>query len=181
VGTANVLRSHIVVLAASFILAGCASLHDCKYETTQRIRTGRAWLHYKIGWPGRYSSAFSQGWKAGYYDVLSGNDGAPPFFAPERYYEPCKILNDCDKPRNDWYAGFQCGAACAQSVPDTHYMKPWNPSVTSLPADHSQLTVPEVPVETMTGADGRSEAEFQPLSADTPPSADNSDLVFIPL
>jgi len=170
VGTANILRSYIVGLAATLTLVGCASIHDCKYETTQRIRVGRAWLHYNIACPGLYSSAFRHGWKAGYYDVLSGNDGCPPLFAPERYSAPCKILNDCDKPRNDWYTGFQSGAACAQNMPDTHYMKPWNPPVSAMPGAHSQLAVPEVPRESIADPDARAGQQSDTGLLEDPPS-----------
>ena len=173
-GPANILRSYIVGLTASLTLVGCASIHDCKYETTQRFRTGKAWLRYNVGCPGLYSGAFSHGWKAGYYDVLSGNDGCPPLFAPERYSAPCKILNDCDKPRNDWYTGFQCGAACAQNIPDTHYMKPWNPPVTTMPVVHSQLAVPEVPAASIAnpGVDAGQQSDTELQAPPLPPATD---------
>ncbi len=143
--TVKTLNSCLAGLIACVSLSGCASLHDCKYEATQKFRTQKAWVNYKLMCPGSYSGAYAHGWKAGYYDVLTGNDGCPPMFAPERYSAPGKILNDCDQPRNDWYTGFQCGAACAQNMPDTHYMKPWNPAVTAIPVSHSRLAVPPAP------------------------------------
>ncbi|MEZ6127485.1 MAG: hypothetical protein R3C59_02225 [Planctomycetaceae bacterium] len=90
------------------------------------MRTQKAWEHYDTGTL-CCSSAYRKGWKAGYYDVLTGNCGTPPLFAPEGLSCPLNITWHCDEPRHDWYVGFQDGAACAHRQPDTHYLKPWLP------------------------------------------------------
>jgi len=116
---------------------GCATVSDLKYELTQKVRTQKAWEHYDTGTV-CCSSAYRKGWKAGYYDVLTGNCGTPPLFPPEHLSSPLNITWHCDDPRHDWYVGFQDGAACAQQQPDTHYLKPWLPPC-DCPADECPL------------------------------------------
>ncbi len=106
---------------------GCATVSDCAYEAKQKVRTEKAWMHYDGCEDACYSLPYRHGWKAGYYDVVTGGDGCPPMFAPERYASPFKILHHCDEPRHDWYIGFQEGAMCAKQSPDTHYLKAWMP------------------------------------------------------
>jgi len=120
---------------------GCATISDCTYEAKQKVRTQKAWMHYDGCEDACYSLPYRHGWKAGYYDVVTGGDGCPPMFAPERYSSPFKILHHCDEPRHDWYIGFQEGAMCAKQAPDTHYLKAWMPPPPMCPVS-SQRELP---------------------------------------
>ena len=122
---------------------GCATISDCTYECKQKVRTEKAWLHYDGCEDACYSLPYRHGWKAGYYDVVTGGDGCPPMFAPERYSSPFKILHHCDEPRHDWYIGFQEGAMCARQCPDTHYLKAWMPPPPMCPvSSHREVFQP---------------------------------------
>ncbi|MCA9048264.1 MAG: hypothetical protein KDA89_06020 [Planctomycetaceae bacterium] len=112
----------VVILAFS----GCTTFSDLSYETTQKLRAQKAWEQYDTG-SCCYTIPYRHGWKAGYYDVLTGGSGCPPLFAPEKYSSPWKIIYHCDEPRHEWYVGYQDGAAAAKQEPDTHYLKPWLP------------------------------------------------------
>lgn len=135
----------LFLLSSTILLttAGCATVSDCSYELTQKIRTQKSWEHYDTGGT-CYSLAYRNGWKAGHYDVLTGGDGCPPIFAPECYSNPLKVVFHCDEPRQEWYIGFQDGAACAQQSPDTHYLKPWLPAM----AETACRTCPSQPTAT---------------------------------
>lgn len=108
-------------------LTGCASINDGHYERTQKFRTMKAWYHYSWNCEESFSSDYKNGWKAGYYDVLTGNCGKAPLIAPKKYWCPSQITKNCDLKRYEWYIGFHDGANCARTTPDTHYLKPWIP------------------------------------------------------
>lgn len=110
-----------------FAFAGCATFQDAHYEYSQKWRTECAWLEYWWCNPEWTGSDYKKGWQAGYLDVLTGGSGEPPMIAPHEYWKPSQILKDCDKGRHDWYVGFQDGAMMATNLPDTHYIKLWNP------------------------------------------------------
>lgn len=125
--------------------SGCAAFSDLKYETTQKIRTQKAWEQYDTG-AVCCSSAYRKGWKAGYYDVLTGRDGCPPLFPPSHISGPLNIAWHCDEPRNEWYTGFQDGAACARRQPDTHYLRPWMPPCDSCPNSQCNPQIQSMPM-----------------------------------
>jgi len=122
-------------------------------------------MSYYANCPDWHSIAYKKGWKAGYYDVLNGGCGCPPVFAPECYAWPIHILKDCDQPRNDWYTGFQDGAACAKLMPDTHYLKPWMPPATGFSV--SQVSLPQTVII---------EDEVPPAAPPVPGSHRNSEI-----
>lgn len=120
-------RRHWMACLAALSLMGCATLQDFNYECTQKWRTECAWLEYWWCRPAWTGSDYKKGWQAGYLDVITGGDGCPPLVAPHEYWRPSQILEDCDQGRHDWYVGFQDGAMMAKQLPDTHYVKLWNP------------------------------------------------------
>ena len=107
--------------------AGCTGLSEMRYRHTQKHRTCAAWRCYDAASSCHYGCDYEAGWKAGYYDVLTGGCGQPPVVAPRKYWDPKQIINDCDQKRHRWYVGFQDGAAAAKRCPDTHYLKLWMP------------------------------------------------------
>ena len=116
------------------VTAGCAGFDDMRYEHVQKKRTCSAWRCYDSQSSCHYGCDYEEGWKAGYYDVLTGGCGEPPVVAPRKYWNPHKIINHCDQKRNRWYVGFQDGAAAAKRCPDTHYLKLWMPPAMGRPA-----------------------------------------------
>ena len=118
----------IVAPLAGFSLAGCASLNDLCYETKQKKRACDAWQCYAAeNCSTKFSKDYKLGYKAGYYDVLTGGSGCPPVIAPKCYWDPGNVLKYCDERRNEWYRGWQDGAAHAKGQPDTHYLKTFLP------------------------------------------------------
>jgi hypothetical protein len=110
--------------------AGCATLQDTSYEMTQHLRTETAFFGHWFSCETDCSWDYNRGWKAGYFDVLTGGDGAPPLIAPHSYWSPWQIIWHCDEKRQNWYMGFQDGALLASQQPDTHYLKLWSPAMT---------------------------------------------------
>lgn len=135
----------LLLTALTSLGSGCATFSDLKYETTQKIRTQKAWEQYDTGTV-CCSSAYRKGWKAGYYDVLTGRDGCPPLFPPSHISGPLNIAWHCDEPRNEWYTGFQDGAACARRQPDTHYLRPWMPPCETCPSGRCEPQIAHMPM-----------------------------------
>ena len=105
-----------------FSLTGCATLSDHRYEQTQWRRARTAYRQAETG-SSRYPSDYKKGWIDGFYEVSTGGSSCPPAFAPSKYWRPKQILDDCDNRRNEYYSGWQDGAACASQYPETHYLK----------------------------------------------------------
>lgn len=103
-------------------LCGCTSLADCKYELRQKIRTSQAWHEFDGCNDQCFTCDYHDGWKKGYYDVLTGGDGRPPVVPPKRYWKPPVFAEHDPTRQNDWYTGYQDGAACAKTQPDFHYV-----------------------------------------------------------
>lgn len=122
----NTMHKWLAILAFT-PLVGCASLQDMHYECSQKMRTMCAYWDFKCTSEEPVSGDYAKGWRAGYFDVLTGGDGEPPVVAPRCYWSPSHRMKYGDQPRNDWYVGFQDGAMMASLEPDTHYIKTWNP------------------------------------------------------
>jgi len=133
------LLSSLAVLMAA---TGCASLYDGHYEKTQKFRAMKAWYGYSWSSDEKYSCDYKDGWKAGYYDVLTGNCGKPPMFPPKKYWCPNQITKECDLNRYEWYIGFHDGVNCARLQPDTHYLRPWMPEYCEPQIQGSMLSEP---------------------------------------
>lgn len=103
-------------------LSGCTSLSDCKYEMGQKIRTGQAWHEFDGCNDQCFTLDYRDGWKQGYYDVLTGGDGRPPIVPPKKYWKPPVFTEHDPSRQNDWFIGYQDGASCAKSQPDFHYV-----------------------------------------------------------
>lgn len=103
-------------------LSGCTSLSDCKYEMGQKIRTGQAWHEFDGCNEQCFTCDYRDGWKQGYYDVLTGGDGRPPVVPPKKYWKPPVFTEHDPSRQNDWYTGYQDGASCAKTQPDFHYV-----------------------------------------------------------
>lgn len=114
-------------------LSGCTALSDCKYELGQKIRTSQAWHEFDGCHDQCFTSDYSSGWKAGYYDVATGGEGCPPVIAPKKYWKPPVFVEYDPSLRDDWYCGFQDGAAYAKCQPDHHYLQAYLPPRTCCP------------------------------------------------
>ena len=76
------------LFALFFGLSGCTALSDCKYETGQKIRTSQAWHEFDGCNQQCFTSDYRDGWRKGYYDILTGGDGRPPVVPPKKYWKP---------------------------------------------------------------------------------------------
>lgn len=129
-----------------FLAGGCAGIRDCKYEVGQKIRTHQAWNSYNRCHDECFTCDYRDGWKAGYFDVATGGEGIPPVIAPKRYWKPPVFFQHDPSRRDDWYCGYQDGAACAKTQPDFHYLKLWlpdSPPVQMTGFSHSTLQPPD--------------------------------------
>lgn len=122
-----VVRSGLGALALSLVFPGCTTFSDCKYEVSQRIRTSRAWHEFDGCNSESFTCDYSSGWKAGYYDVITGGDGRPPVVAPKKYWQPPVFFEHDPRGRDEWYTGFQDGARCARCEPDHHFVPTFMP------------------------------------------------------
>lgn len=116
-------------------MLGCANLYDVQYELSQKSRTRSAWraLPERAKANQNYPRDYERGWKDGFYDVTTGGTGCPPVVAPSCYWSPSQILDHCDNRRNEYYSGFQDGAAHASQFPDTHTLRAWGSCDCPLP------------------------------------------------
>ena len=114
-------------LLASTLLAstlGCvAGVQDCNYELTQKSRAASAVRCVPDCRKGCYPHDFEKGFRDGYYDIITGNEGCPPVVPPPCYWHPNQILDDHDNRRIAYYNGFEAGVAAAGCQPETHYLK----------------------------------------------------------
>ena len=69
-----------------------------------------------------FTCDYREGWKKGYYDVLTGGDGRPPVVPPKKYWKPPVFTQHDPSRQDEWYTGYQDGASCAKSQPDFHYV-----------------------------------------------------------
>jgi hypothetical protein len=127
-------HGRLLPLLMLFSTVGCATLQDSSYEMTQHLRTEAAFFDHLFTCETEGGWDYSRGWKAGYFDVLTGGDGTPPLIAPHSYWSPWQIIWHCDQKRQKWYMGFQDGAMLASQQPDTHYLKLWSPLMAGTPA-----------------------------------------------
>lgn len=140
-----VSKRHLGSAALLLALSGCTALSDCKYEIGQKIRTQQAWHEFDGCHNQCFTCDYSTGWKAGFYDVATGGEGCPPVIAPKRYWKPPVFVEYDPSRRDDWYKGFQDGAAYAKCQPDHHYLKTFLPPRTCCPTQivsHSTVMEP---------------------------------------
>ena len=148
-----VLLSPIIALAIGVTLCGCTTINDCKYECDQKLRAHQAWCAFDGSQDECFTGDYRTGWKAGYYDVATGGTSCPPVVPPRKYWHPpvCFEYDPCR--RNEWYCGWQDGAACAKSEPDFHHLQAWmecgpvccrtqNISYPSMPMSSPSMDVP---------------------------------------
>jgi hypothetical protein len=122
-----VSKGRLGAFALFLSLSGCTAFSDCKYEVEQKIRTHQAWGEFDDCKGRCFTYDYSSGWKAGFYDVATGGTGCPPVFAPKRYWKPPVFCEYDPCQRDEWYTGFQDGAAYAKCQPDHHYLHPFLP------------------------------------------------------
>jgi len=135
-----VLRGRWRAFALFLSLSGCTAMSDCKYEMGQKIRTGQAWHEFDGCNEQCFTCDYRDGWKQGYYDVLTGGDGRPPVVPPKKYWKPPVFAEHDPSRQNDWYTGYQDGASCAKTQPDFHYL-PTFMAPTMHPAYYGHETV----------------------------------------
>ncbi len=125
-------RSAMILVTLSLVVTfsgGCislrdtASLNDDHYEWTQRTRAKSEYRRAGKPGHGTYAKDYKLGWLDGFYEVATGGPCCPPVIAPQRYWEPDEVLENCDAPRASYYAGWQAGAAQASQFPDTHHLR----------------------------------------------------------
>lgn len=162
-----------VLIVTSLSITGCTSLCDAKYEMTQKIRTCKAWYEYDSEC--LVTGDYKHGWKAGYYDVITGGTGCPPVVAPHKYWTPPVFTQYDPSRRDDWYRGFQDGAACAKCEPELHYLQTFMPrQCQTHPVTYSK-EVPSVP--SVPGSPEHSDKEItspsnpMPMGIEDPPPA----------
>lgn len=106
------MRTLLLVTIGVVGVAGCtASLQDCHFSTTNRARSYLASCTApNVPWRGD----FTDGWRAGYYDVATGGCGRPPAVAPRKYWATKYQSPAGQKAAQNWFAGFQAGAIAAE-------------------------------------------------------------------
>ncbi len=158
-------------------LSGCTALSDCKYELGQKIRSGQAWHEFDGCNEQCFTGDYRDGWKRGYYEVLTGGDGRPPVVPPKKYWRPPVFAEHDPSRQNDWYTGYQDGASCAKCQPDHHYVPTFLPDSCPTPqfASHSVPAAPEFfPLEHVQSG-SRSEGSITPSpEPETPPDGAGS-------
>ena len=167
-----VSRQRLSAFAILLTLSGCTALSDCKYELGQKIRTKQAWHEFDGCHPECFTIDYSNGWKAGYYDVATGGKGCPPVVAPKEYWKPPVFCEYDPSRRDDWYCGFLDGAACAKCEPNHHYLQTYLPGPACCPVQ--AVCCPEViegpeifPMEQIHGDAVLDELEGPPMDADS--------------
>ncbi|MEJ7591891.1 MAG: hypothetical protein WKF77_10105 [Planctomycetaceae bacterium] len=137
-----VSKGRLSAFALFLSLSGCTALSDCKYEVGQKIRTKQAWHEFDGCHDQCFTCDYSSGWKVGFYDVVTGGEGCPPVIAPKKYWKPPVFVEHDPSRRDDWYCGFQDGAAYAKCQPDHHYLQAYLPPRTCCPvqaASHPEV------------------------------------------
>ncbi len=112
-------RIALLLGAVCLPLSGCVSmagLQDCQYRHTQRKRAAASWRQcHTLEQRACLSSHYEAGYKAGFFDTATGRDCRVPPVAPPKYwaarYQCCEGRTCVE----DWFRGYQCGIAAAQS------------------------------------------------------------------
>lgn len=89
---------------------------DCREHIRNHKLADVAWREVEGAEPGlNYSADYARGFKRGFEDFLYlGGDGHPPGFPPSRYWKYRFETAEGQLAADDWFAGFQRGAAVAQ-------------------------------------------------------------------
>ncbi len=182
-----VLRGRWRSFALFLSLSGCTALSDCKYEMGQKIRTGQAWHEFDGCNEQCFTSDYRDGWKQGYYDVLTGGDGRPPVVPPKKYWKPPVFTEHDPSRQNHWFTGYQDGASCAKTQPDFHYLPTFMaPSMhpafyghetveVHAPVDHGVISEPHGPMPESIDNEAAPSVESAPGTAPMPnPAVDPS-------
>jgi hypothetical protein len=165
----------LLILVESITFSGCAGISDCKYDLGQKIRTNQAWHAYDGCHDECFSCDYRQGWKAGYLDVATGGEGCPPLIAPKRYWKPPVFTHHDPSARDEWYCGYQDGAACAKTQPDFHYLKLWTPACPPVHAAGYSVSAPSLPdYAPVTSAPDATDEATSAGSVVTPPDAETT-------
>ena len=119
----------LIAISTLISTMGCASVQDCRYEIRQQMRATWAWVEFDsadgICGFSSFSAAYRDGWKAGYYSVLTGGDGRPPVTPPRKHWDsPAFFATDSWTPQ-EWFKGFRDGGCAAGREPNHHFVSPW--------------------------------------------------------
>lgn len=109
-------RDALLLIFGLVAATGCAGLQDAEYAAANWSRAELGWLGSTTASQRRASSGdYAKGWKAGFYDASSGKACGLPPVPPSCYwsykYQGC----DGQNAIADWYRGYQCGVAAAES------------------------------------------------------------------
>lgn len=108
-----------VLLAIIALLPGCVTLQTCTIDCKNKFIAWQAWTFarptYRYeGMPSYLRRHYGHGFKAAYYDVASGSDGATPLFPPDCYWGVWFQNPRGYEQVQAWFAGYQDGAIAAQ-------------------------------------------------------------------
>lgn len=130
-GGATVMRVRFFsILMGGIALSGCAAIQDYHYNWVQRYRADTAWSQCFGTWNRTCSADYREGWKRGYADLSSGACEEPPPVPPQKYWSTAYQSADGRACIEQWYSGWQDGAAAAVSSggPQFHAL-PVSPTV----------------------------------------------------
>lgn len=107
------MRVSLLTILLGLSLCGCASMQDYQYCLAQKHRADAAWK-VNYGRTGHGCSRdYKDGWKQGYFDLSTGQCEEPPPVPPHKYWDAKYQSLDGRAAIEDWYSGWQDGAAAA--------------------------------------------------------------------
>jgi len=117
-------------------------LNDFMISHRNRVMAAKAWHCQKHTFCNP-SSAFQDGFYAGYAEVASGGNGCIPAVAPAKYWGWMYQSANGTQAVNDWFAGYPMGVKAAEQDGVGH----WNNVGTSrMPTNMNQTPPPMLPV-----------------------------------
>lgn len=110
-------RDALLLTLGLFATSGCAGVQDTEYAFANWTRSEICWLNNTTASQRRACSGdYEKGWKKGFYDSATGKACGLPAVPPPCYWS--HKYQDCagQKAISDWYRGYQCGVAAAEST-----------------------------------------------------------------
>lgn len=106
----------LLMALGSLGLCGCAaSWQDLHYAAVNKTRAEYAWYSStSVSDRWHCGSDYAHGYKAGYYDAVTGKGCTLPPVPPPCYWSTKYQCCEGQKHIQDWYRGYQCGVAAAQ-------------------------------------------------------------------
>ena len=114
------------LLSTAVALSGCsgmAGLQDLHYSCVNKSRASAAWHdRYDAEQRRCLGNDYESGFKAGYFDSATGKDCGIPPTPPPKYWSTRYQCCDGQTAIQNWFKGYQCGVAAAESAgfPEFH-------------------------------------------------------------